>query len=67
MSTEVYTGRPYPLGATWDGTGYDFSATVNNLLTNPKSSVTFTHFYNKLIHQDIEAGECIPEKKSLIL
>ncbi|TXK28600.1 glycogen debranching protein GlgX [Pontibacter qinzhouensis] len=30
MNTEVYPGSPYPLGATWDGTGVNFALYAEN-------------------------------------
>ena len=30
MSTRVWPGRPYPLGATWDGSGTNFALYSEN-------------------------------------
>ncbi len=48
-------------------TGYEFLATVSNLLTRKESESAFTAFYESFIHEDKRVAEQVPEKKKYIL
>jgi malto-oligosyltrehalose synthase/4-alpha-glucanotransferase len=61
-------GENMPLGWPIEGTtGYDFLATVNNLLTNRRAEKTFSDFYHELTNYRDSITEQIYQKKRAIL